>query len=55
MDGQRQTVRLSSSVKVTLPNSRRAAAAASFLDMPVATSSSIFSSRCSLISSERSL
>jgi hypothetical protein len=39
----------------TFPKSRRAAAAASFLDIPVATNSSVFSSTCSRISSERSL
>ena len=45
MDGHRQISRLSCSVRVTLPNSRRAAAAASFLGKPLATNSSIFSSR----------
>ena len=46
MEGQRQTVRLSSCTRVKLPNSRRAAAVACFLGMPLAMSSSIFSSRC---------
>ena len=45
---------LSSSASVTFPNSLRALAAASFLDIPPATNSSIFSSRCSRISSDRS-
>ena len=41
-------------INVRLPNSRRAAAEASFRDIPPATSSSIFSLRCSRISAERS-
>jgi len=54
-EGQRQASRPSCSIRVTLPNWRRAAAVASFLDMPLETSSSIFSSRCCWISRERSL
>ena len=39
---QRHTARLSSSVNSTFPNSRRAAASASFLGLPCTTSASIF-------------
>ena len=46
--------RLNSSTWVTSPNWRCAAAQASSRDIPAAISSSAFSSRCSLISSERS-
>jgi hypothetical protein len=51
---QPHTARLSSSINVRLPNSRRAASEASFRDIPPATNSSIFSLRCSRISAERS-
>src|SRR6266700_3020707 len=50
-----QTVRPYSSPSVTFPNPRRATLTASSRDMPLATSSSTFCSRRSLISWERSL
>src|SRR5580704_10608252 len=53
-DGHRHTSRPSSSISVTFPNSRRAAASASFLDIPPSRNSSIFSSRCARISSDNS-